>query len=126
MAKGKFYAVLQESCSNGYRYEVYGKSLIDVRGSAIMKFINSRWHKTADPPMIRVYEDDGSVHGRFVGEMRVSKQYYSSVTPYLFFWRVKNGERVLKRNGELGATYEGYKKLSYPELYKEDYPYWRD
>lgn len=125
MTDYKYYAVLQESCSNGYRYEVKGKTLTDVRSNALFKFMNARWHKTADPPMIKIYLTTGSPK-IFVGNIRVSKQYNSFTTPYLFFWDTKNGERLVKMDGELGATYEGYKKLKYADLYKQNYPYWRN
>lgn len=128
MTDNRFYAVLQESCSNGYRYEVKGKTLTDVRSNALFKFMNARWHKTADPPMIRVYQDDGSRYGKFIGNIEIWKQYYSTI-PYVFLWdpEIRKGEKkVLKMDGELGATYEGYKKLKYADLYKQNYPYWRD
>lgn len=131
MVTKKYTAILQETCSFGYRYQVHGNTLSEVRKNAIEKFMNARWHKTADPPIIRIRENNSTPYGKPIGAISVSKQYYSNTTPYLFYWRTDDGSgrgskatgRLIKSNGEIGATYEGYKKMKYKDLVGK-YPYW--
>lgn len=125
--KDKYSAVLQESCSNGYRYEVKGRTLTEVRSNAILKFINSRWHKTADPPVIIIRENNGTLYGKVIGRIGVLKQYHD-VAPYIFVWEPEGVYRhgwLIKLSGELGTTFSGYRKMKYADLVKQNYPYWR-
>lgn len=130
MVTKKYTATLQEYCSFGYAYEVHGNTLSEVRKNAIEKFMNARWHKTAEPPAIRIIENNGTPYGKSIGEISVSKQYYSTI-PYLFYWRTSNGDgriskptgRLIKSNGEIGATFTGYSKMKYKDLVGK-YPYW--
>lgn len=130
MVTKKYTATLHETCSFGYAYEAHGNTLSEVRKNTIEKFMNSRWHKTADPPVIRIRENNSTPYGKPIGEITVSKQ-YSPTTPYLFYWRIADGSgrgsratgRLIKSNGELGLTYEGYKKKKYKDLVGK-YPYW--
>ena len=119
----KYTAVLQESCSNGYWYKVYGDTLTELRKNVILKFMKARWHKTADPPIVNVYQTNGNViaRGKFIGRIDIWKQYDPFTAPYVFLWETDN--RLIKSNGEIGATYEGYKKMKYKDLVGK-YPYW--
>lgn len=116
-------AVLHESCSNGYWYKVYGVTLNELRKNVILKFMKARWHKTADPPIVNVYLTNGNViaRGKFIGCINIWKQYDPFTAPYVFLWEADN--RLIKSNGEIGATYEGYKKMKYKDLVGK-YPYW--
>ena len=112
----KYTAKIQETCSNGYMYLVEGDTLTDVRKKAIAKFKNGRWHKTADPPICSIRENNGTMYGKEIGRIDIQKWYNFSL-PFVFIWKPETNRppsderRLVKNNGELGMTMGTFRKI---------------